>query len=154
MRKTITGFTIVELLIVIVVIGILAAITVVAFNGVQQRANDSHKLSDVTAIKKSLELFHADNGYYPSSSNVRNATFRRDVLKLPESTVRPPNATSSIEYCWPGSLTTYCYIGHRPTGVSGDCTGLAEQCVAYMITYYLEREPGTQQRMLSAVSRD
>lgn len=45
--KNKNGFTIVELLIVIVVIGILAAITLVAYNGIQARAND-------TAIKSDL----------------------------------------------------------------------------------------------------
>jgi general secretion pathway protein G len=43
-----TGFTIVELLIVIVVIGILAAITLVAYNGLQDRANDSARTSAVS----------------------------------------------------------------------------------------------------------
>lgn len=38
MRKSVSGFTIVELLIVIIVIAILATISVVAYNGVQQRA--------------------------------------------------------------------------------------------------------------------
>ena len=45
------GFTIVELLIVIVVIGILAAITVVAFNGVQRKARDTDRKSDVASLK-------------------------------------------------------------------------------------------------------
>lgn len=49
------GFTIVELLIVIVVIGILAAITVVAFNGVQQRAQEAKIKSDVSAIVKAVQ---------------------------------------------------------------------------------------------------
>lgn len=51
------GFTIVELLIVIVVIGILAAITIVAFNGVQQQARDSQRKSDVKQIAKALQLW-------------------------------------------------------------------------------------------------
>ncbi|MCA9336117.1 prepilin-type N-terminal cleavage/methylation domain-containing protein, partial [Candidatus Saccharibacteria bacterium] len=42
-----TGFTIVELLIVIVVIAILAAITIVAYNGIQQRSRDSIRKSDL-----------------------------------------------------------------------------------------------------------
>jgi prepilin-type N-terminal cleavage/methylation domain-containing protein len=46
MLKTKSGFTIVELLIVIVVIGILAAITIVAYNGIQDRANDTSVKSD------------------------------------------------------------------------------------------------------------
>lgn len=60
------GFTIVELLIVIVVIAILAAITTVAYNGMQQRARDTDRTSDVMAIQKALELYRVDNGVYPS----------------------------------------------------------------------------------------
>lgn len=43
------GFTIVELLIVIVVIGILAAIVIVAFNGVQTRAQNAQKATEMKA---------------------------------------------------------------------------------------------------------
>jgi len=56
-NKQITGFTIVELLIVIVVIGILAAITIVAFNGVQNKANDAAIQSDFANISKKLEVY-------------------------------------------------------------------------------------------------
>lgn len=62
------GFTIVELLIVIVVIAILAAITIVAFNGVQARARDSQRQADVKAITKALELYYIDNGKFPNGS--------------------------------------------------------------------------------------
>lgn len=62
------GFTIVELLIVIVIIAILAAITVVAYNGIQKRGNDSQRKSDVAAITKALELYYIDNGRYPAGS--------------------------------------------------------------------------------------
>ena len=56
------GFTIVELLIVIVVIAILAAISIVAYNGIQQRARDNIRKSDIAAIGKSLQLYAVDNG--------------------------------------------------------------------------------------------
>ncbi|RYF27563.1 MAG: prepilin-type N-terminal cleavage/methylation domain-containing protein [Chloroflexi bacterium] len=59
------GFTIVELLIVIVVIGILSAITIVAFNGIQQRGRDSVRSSDVKSLQKAIELYKADNNQYP-----------------------------------------------------------------------------------------
>lgn len=59
------GFTIVELLIVIVVIGILAAIVVVAFNGIQESARLSRMQSDFNSIKKSVELYKAENGNWP-----------------------------------------------------------------------------------------
>lgn len=58
------GFTIVELLIVIVVIAILAAITIVAYNGVQQRALDNIRKADLATIGKALELHYIDKGSY------------------------------------------------------------------------------------------
>jgi len=59
------GFTIVELLIVIVVIAILAAISIVAYNGIQQRARDTQRSSDISGIVKGLELYYIDKGTYP-----------------------------------------------------------------------------------------
>ena len=63
-----SGFTIVELLIVIVVIAILAAITIVAYNGIQRRARDSKRLADSANILKSLEAYHAIYDTYPQET--------------------------------------------------------------------------------------
>jgi type IV pilus assembly protein PilA len=60
------GFTIVELLIVIVVIGILAAITIVAYNGIQNRAKTSAGQSLANAIMKKAEAFNSINSSYPT----------------------------------------------------------------------------------------
>lgn len=67
-RRGNRGFTIVELLIVIVVIAILAAISITAYNGIQVRARDAQRSSDMAAIVKALELYKIDNGKYPPSS--------------------------------------------------------------------------------------
>jgi prepilin-type N-terminal cleavage/methylation domain-containing protein len=56
------GFTIVELLIVIVVIGILAAISVVAYNGVQTRAKASVVADDLKKTEKAFKLLAIEQG--------------------------------------------------------------------------------------------
>lgn len=71
-----SGFTIVELLIVIVVIGILAAITIVAYNGIQDRARNAQRVSDVNTIQKALEQYKALNGTYPATSAFTTATLQ------------------------------------------------------------------------------
>ena len=62
------GFTIVELLIVIVVVAILAAISIVAYNGIQTRAENTTTINGVAAYAKALALYGADNGQYPSTT--------------------------------------------------------------------------------------
>lgn len=61
------GFTIVELLIVVVVIAILAAITIVSYNGITNRADQSAAKAAASTAQKKIELFQAENGRYPIS---------------------------------------------------------------------------------------
>lgn len=68
-QKQQAGFTIVELLIVIVVIAILAAITVVAFNGVQERARNTQTISAVKEYMKLYSSYAIDYDVYPGSGN-------------------------------------------------------------------------------------
>ena len=64
---TLKGFTIVELLVVIVVIGILAAITIVSYTGISQKATVASLTSDLTNASKQLKLFQVDNSNYPTT---------------------------------------------------------------------------------------
>lgn len=62
------GFTIVELLIVVVVIAILASITVVAYSGVTQKADNTQTLSLVREWKDTLEMYKVQIGEYPKGN--------------------------------------------------------------------------------------
>ncbi len=70
------GFTIVELLIVIVVIAILASIVIVAYDGFQQRAQDARRQSDISSIRKILETYNVEHGEYPTTTNQSQANWK------------------------------------------------------------------------------
>jgi len=59
------GFTIVELLIVIVVIAVLATIVIIAYNGITNQAYQNRASQELGAITKAIQLFETNNGRYP-----------------------------------------------------------------------------------------
>ena len=74
MQKNKSGFTIVELLVVIVVIAILATVMYISYNGIQARTRDDRRLTDVANIEKAMELYYSDNGSYPVPTGATGST--------------------------------------------------------------------------------
>lgn len=95
------GFTIVELLIVVVVIAILAAITIISYNGITSRANASSAASNVETLQKVAEAYNSDAGKYPATKDQFKAgytdtTITTAAAKLPTSiTIQSPTLTTS-----------------------------------------------------------
>ena len=95
------GFTIVELLIVIVVIAILAAITIVAYNGIQNRAKASSAQSAAATVIKKAEAANAVKSAYPVTAAdfaaQADSSLTGSGLTLAAITTAPSTATT-IEY--------------------------------------------------------
>lgn len=75
MKKYISGFTIVELLIVVIVIGILTTIGAVAYRGVSDRARNSQTISAAEQWYKGLEMYKARNGSYPNAAGCLGSNY-------------------------------------------------------------------------------
>ena len=120
-----SGFTIVELLIVIVVIAILAAISIVAYNGIQQRGRDGQRKADISTIKKALEMYRLDNNTYPScvgtaSSCLTTALIPKYINRFPSdpSDTAPYNYMYAAPYRKTGSTT------YEPTSTDNYILGI------------------------------
>ncbi len=108
-----SGFTIVELLIVVVVIGILAAIVTIAYNGIQQRAQVAAITSELKQWHKLFEAYRAINGYYPAPS----AT---------PTTGGGPGSNVLGGYCLgTGFPNNHCYLPYASSYGAAESTGTA-----------------------------
>ncbi len=84
--KSERGFTIVELLIVVVIIGILAAIVIVAYNGVTNRAKSSKSDSTAASLQKKLESYNAEIGNYPATYSLLTGAASTTSYYIPAAT--------------------------------------------------------------------
>lgn len=144
--KSRQGFTIVELLIVIVVIAILATISVVAYNGIQGRARDSGRQQDIRQLTRALELYYIDNGEYPTAGgsttingswsttadaswqNLVNALNSYMGSKVPVDPISTPNGNVQG-----AGKYNYAYFS-----ASNYCNGAMSTHQGYLLVYRLE----------------
>lgn len=62
------GFTLVELLIVIAIIGILSAVVMSSLNAARMKARDAQRIASIQEVQKALENYYLENGVYPGST--------------------------------------------------------------------------------------
>lgn len=140
-----SGFTIVELLIVIVIIGILATLVIVTFSGVQQKARDSERKTDINAVASQLEAFYANKGYYPTITDINDSSWRSaNEFRIDDKAFVDPSTTgtTSLQNGLVGSgsntAKVYYYIAYS-SGTTDCGTTAGAQCASYVVGSNLEQ---------------
>ena len=136
------GFTIVELLIVIVVIGILAALVVTTYAGIQGKARDSKRKTDLQAMQTQIEAYYAEENHYPSYTNLNSDQWRsteaNHLKSLKADTLTDPSGTAATLKAGEAGATDKKY-GYQPVNDAGtSCESDATTCTGYTLSAYLE----------------
>ena len=138
LKKRQSGFTIVELLIVIVVIGILAALVITTYGGIQSKARNSKRQVDLQSLQTQFEAFFSQNGFYPSNADINTPAWRATNMKSLDviAMADPLNANQSTPTL---KITTstisdkqYSYVVLNSSAAS--CEGLDTSCASYTLT--------------------
>lgn len=134
------GFTIVELLIVIVVIGILAALVVTTYGGIQAKGRDSQRQADLSALQTQIEAYYANNNTYPALADINNATWRGTNMKsLDKGAMTDPSSSSDSLSATAASASNQKVYGYEArTSGGAECATGATDCATYTLTAYLE----------------
>lgn len=137
------GFTIIELVVTIVILGLLISISIFGYNKIQADSRDSQRSARIGAITEALEKYYAKNGEYPSCAAMTQdgttvATnvlvgLEKDALLIPH----PGSATNSITCTGltGSSPDAYAYVGDG----SAVCNS-GTSCLQYTLQY---KEEGT-----------
>ena len=133
------GFTIVEVIVVVIVVGILATLGTFSFIRVQQNVRNDERTSDIMIISDALERYYEKNSVYPSCSTMTQAIGTvANLLTIDESALTSPTAAQGTNSITCAALTStgpdaYRYVGDTTT----ECNA-GTFCFEYTLQYKRE----------------
>ncbi len=145
-RKHISGFTIIELLVVVVIIGILSTLVVTTYSGVQAKNRNGSRQVAIDSLQGQLETYYAQYSKYPTYANLNDAAWRQANLKdFSDKTLKDPHWADKNKACSADSKAiiaekpaTDCY-SYQPIGPDGTvCDNEKVTCAQYTLTALLE----------------
>lgn len=135
-RKSLKAFTIVEIAIAVVIIGILATVATFSFIAVQKQSRDGQRASDTSIIAEALEKYYEENGEYPSCETLRTSPLTALPTLDPKALVMPLSSGTNSIVCADIDSETGDVIAFVGDG-SADCLAGAS-CLSWTIKYRKE----------------
>lgn len=90
------GFTIIELIVVIAILGILLAISILGYSQIQKQARDDKRNADIILLQNELEKFYEKNGEYPPGCSTSSASCGHQIFTDNTSSSQMTNSTATL----------------------------------------------------------
>ncbi len=128
-----------ELLIVIVVIGILALLVITTYSGIQAKARNSKRQTDLQSLQTQMEAYFSQNGYYPSRANMNSSSWLTTNMKSLDkgALTDPSNPSQSATLVAAPVAKSYAYAVTQSDGTTS-CETDATGCAKYTLTSTFE----------------
>ncbi|MCX6728719.1 MAG: prepilin-type N-terminal cleavage/methylation domain-containing protein [Candidatus Saccharibacteria bacterium] len=122
-RRLSFGYTIIELVVVVAIIGVLAAIIIVGYSSVQQGARNSQRSTGLVAVSEALEKYYNQNGDYPACAAIVSPQTPTQVVTNtlvgldPTDLTSPTDTTGTNSFACgdPATPAKYGYVGGSTT---------------------------------------
>lgn len=130
------GFTTIELVFVIVIIGILVGIIVIGHAGIAQQTRNTERQRDIGELHAELEAYYSQYNKYPTLAELNNTTWRSTYMKGVNTQVFRDPSGSSYQLVTLPAKNVYAY---NPTTATGKtCNDTTTTCVQYILTATLQ----------------
>ena len=140
------GFTMIELVIVAIILGILITVVATTYRGVQARNRNNEREANITTLQGSLEEYYAETSSYPSLTELNTSSWVSAHLRdTPESLLQDPHWSTSAKACTVdghsvviGHTAANCYT-YEPVSTDGSaCDNVQKICAHYTLIAELE----------------
>jgi prepilin-type N-terminal cleavage/methylation domain-containing protein len=136
--KTLTqhGFTIIEMLVVVVIIGILLSLLFVTHAGISQKERNTERQRDISELRDEIESYYSQNNKYPTLDELNSSQWRNSNMKGAEREIlRDPHGRSYMLATKPAT-NVYAYAVTSASGMP--CDNQKADCTQYTLTATLE----------------
>jgi prepilin-type N-terminal cleavage/methylation domain-containing protein len=146
LRASQSGFTMIELVIVIIILGILLTVVATTYRGVQAKNRNNQRETNITTLQGGLETYYAQTSMYPTLSNLNSTSWVTAHLRdTPASALRDPHWSTSVNVCTSDGHSVLinhpamnCY-SYQPVSNDGSrCDNVQKMCAHYTLTAELE----------------
>jgi type II secretory pathway pseudopilin PulG len=146
LTKSHTGFTIIELMVIIVIIGILGTLVITTYSGVQVKNRNADRQTAIATLQAKLETYYAQYNKYPTLKEVNTTSWQKINFKdVAGKDLHDPSWNKEIADCTTDQQAVFsnrpaknCYSYQVTTSEGGACDNKENACAQYTLTAQLE----------------